>query len=232
MIITLILILITGCSDSKKYLGCGVHLHNESWKEDCNTCFCNDGQVSCTEIGCNPVILKDENLIQKDNTFKEKLNEWKFNSNLTDSERVWLSYLEIKYPNTKIIHMKSKVYSGEENYDLYFKKDRTIVKIKVLGGELKQESITVSDIVPLIENSEICSLFGGKWNECPRPCSTDEEACITMCNPPICEFDENLIVYKKENEQCGGFDKGDCEYGLSCYYENKEDDYGMCKKRD
>ncbi len=50
-----------------------------------------------------------------------------------------------------------------------------------------------------IEN--ICILFQGNWNECPKVCETDEEACKTMCGLPTCEFDYNKIVFKEKDEK-------------------------------
>jgi hypothetical protein len=225
----MIMAVFAGCSSQST--NCGERADGESWAEDCNTCSCIDGEIICTEIACE-IELEDE--IENSTTadkVRDELFALKFNANLTDYESEWLTYLEVQNPNTRIIHIKSDVYSCDGCYDLYFKKDREIVKIKVLDGDLRQESVITDDVVPLIENADVCAAFGGEWNDCPSPCSTDEEACITMCNPAICEFDENAIVLKQDGEECGGLDKGDCAFGLTCYYSDKDDVYGVCQKK-
>eukprot|EP01006_Ploeotia_vitrea_P047753 TRINITY_DN67158_c5_g1_i1.p1 TRINITY_DN67158_c5_g1~~TRINITY_DN67158_c5_g1_i1.p1 ORF type:complete len:1592 (+),score=103.74 TRINITY_DN67158_c5_g1_i1:30-4805(+) len=30
------------------------HASGSNWPDDCNTCYCNDGEISCTEIACGP----------------------------------------------------------------------------------------------------------------------------------------------------------------------------------
>lgn len=226
IILTLIILgLISGCSEPQN-LNCGTHNNGDSWKEDCNTCTCDNGNILCTEIACK---AKPEKNISQMNDLQEQLNEWKFNSNLTDYEQAWLETLKTQHPNTRIILIKSDDINCQGCYDLYFKKDREIIKIVVREGKLKQQSTITNDLVPLIKTPEVCQVFSGKWNDCPAPCSTDEEACKTTCNPPICEFDDSKIVYKKEGEECGGLDKGDCVFGLTCYYTNENDTYGICQ---
>ena len=223
----MIMAVFAGCSSQS--LNCGERANGESWAEDCNTCTCVDGETVCTEIACNAEVENEEPSVTDE--IMDEFFALKFNANLTHYESEWLAYLEAQNPNTRIIHIKTDVYSCDGCYDLYFKKDREIVKIKVLDSELKQESVITDDITPLIGNADVCAAFGGEWNECPAPCDTDEEACITMCNPPICEFDENMIVLKKDGEECGGLDKGDCAFGLTCYYTEKDDVYGVCQPK-
>jgi len=176
------------------------------------------------------VDIEDKAEIESNFSFGEVINDIKFNVNLTDYESQWLGFLEIKYPNSKIYHIKTKEINCDGCYDLSYKKDREIIKIELRNFEKKQMKIITDDIVVDIENSKVCSLFQGEWNECPKLCYTDEDACLTQCGEPICEFDYNKIIFKKLGEQCGGIDLGDCEYGLSCVYESQKDEYGICQE--
>jgi len=219
---------VAGCSDNldtdnkNLYNDCGDNKHDSSWKVDCNTCNCYDGKVFCTKTEC---VTNESN---SSFSLGEILNDIEFNQNLTQYEKEWLGYLEIKYPQSKIYHIKTKLFNCNECYELSYKRDREIIRIKVLNGEKNSEKTIVDDIVVDIENKDVCRLFQGEWNECPKLCNTDEDACSTQCGAPICEFDYNKIVFKKIGEECGGLDKGDCEYGLSCVYKSRDDDYGKC----
>ena len=219
LILSLTLIF-AGCSEKdeikpviipEQKLSCGEYAHGDSWINDCNTCSCENGEIQCTTEEC-----QDE----------ESLAEL-FNSNLEAHEQEWLEYLENKY-DTRIFFLKSKSLGGEGNYEIQYKKDRNIIKLKILKGELSQESKITDDLFVEIENAQVCSLFQGKWNECPSICETDEVACATVCGDPVCEFEEDKIILKKSGEQCGGLDAGDCEFGLTCKYANKDDKYGTC----
>lgn len=226
--IVVLLAFIGGCSNEEPVinLDCKDHLNNEKWDSDCNTCICQNGTISCSDDICEKEVQNETSNFP---SIEETLNILKFNSNLTQYERDWLSYYDSVYPNSRIYHIKTKLYLCEGCYDLYYKKDREILKVKVRNFENQGESVISADIAPEIENADVCMLFGGTWNDCPRPCSTDEIACTTMCNPAVCEFDENKIVLKTLGEQCGGLTKGDCEFGLTCYYNDEKDEFGICK---
>ena len=229
ILFSLLLLIFSGCNSEQEieaptFLDCGEYAHGESFKDDCNTCTCSDGKELCTQMACN----KDINSSFK---FDEFLDDIKFNQDLTTFEQEWLGYLEIKFPESKIYHMRTQTFNCEDCYEISYKKDREVIKIKVLNGDKSAEKTVTDDIVLEIENTDICQLFQGTWNECPKLCPTDEEICMTQCGAPICEFDYNLIIYKKVDEECGGIDKGDCEYGLSCIYKSREDEYGTCEER-
>lgn len=132
---------------------------------------------------------------------------------------------------SKIYHIKTKLINCENCYEISYKKDREIIKIKVLGGEKSSETTIKDDIAVEIENSDVCKLFQGEWNDCPKICNTNEEACITQCGLPICQFDYNTIKYRKLGEECGGLNKGDCEFGLACVYTDRENKYGICEEK-
>lgn len=218
---------LTGCSSEKvQNTNCAEYLDGESWEIDCNTCTCENGTEVCTEIACTDDSFKENNTFLDE--FKENVNLIKFNSNLSDSEQKYLAYYQTEYPHSKIYHIKTKIFNCEECYELYYKKDREILKIKVMAGEISQKSIIREDLASEIENADVCKLFSGEWNECPKVCDTDEEACITMCGLPTCEFNDKKITLKEEGEICGGLDEGDCKYSLTCFYENSEDMYGLC----
>lgn len=172
---------------------------------------------------------EQEKKIENNSQIQEFLDEIKFNQNLTDYEQDWLNYLEVQNPQTKIYHMKTKLIRCPGCYDLSYKKDREIVIIQVRDFKKTMEKIVVDDIAVEIENQDICKLFKGTWNECPKLCTTDEEAC-NDCGLPVCEFDYNTIEYRVLGEECGGIDKGDCEYGLKCVYADRDDKYGVCSE--
>lgn len=231
-IIISISLLFAGCS-TQDDLSCGNHNDGETWKEDCNTCSCDRGNIICTEIACEPLTDESQNSNQNQNPidgFKETLNLWKFNSNLTDYEKQYLTYYENKYPNSKIYFIKTEIYKCEGCYDIYYKKDWTMLLIKIRDGKILQENIINSNLEVEIENEDVCKLYLGTWNECPKLCPTDEEICVTQCGEPICEFDENKLILKKEGEICGGLKEGDCEYGLTCSYKSQSDEFGVCVK--
>lgn len=180
-----------------------------------------------------PLVVEEEveNIeLQNDSNFQEFMNDIKFNQNLSDYEKEWLGYLEVKYPKTKIFHMKTKLIKCEGCYDLSYKKDREVVIIQVRDFKKTAEKKVVDDIAVEIENADICKLFQGNWNDCPKLCNTDEEACKTECGFPVCEFDYNTITFRALGEECGGLDKGDCEFGLRCVYSDRSDDYGICQE--
>lgn len=157
-------------------------------------------------------------------------NQVLFNTNLTDYEQKWLTYFEEKYPNSRIYHIETQLINCENCYSLSYKKDLEILKVKILKGE-KVEEKRVGDVAVEIKDAKVCSLFGGNWNECPKLCPTDEEACITQCGLPVCEFDYNTIKYIQEGEVCGGLDLNSCDFGLTCYYESLDADTGVCVKK-
>ncbi|MDA3855558.1 MAG: hypothetical protein PF569_04830 [Candidatus Woesearchaeota archaeon] len=221
----LLVFVFVGCSQTEEVkvpLDCGEHLNEETWKNDCNTCSCIDGEIMCTEIACaDNSDLEDFNLI----------DDIKFNTGLETYEKEWLSYLEVKYPNSKIYYIRTNLFNCEDCYELSYKKDREVIKIKVLDGDKQSENLVQDDIATEIENGNVCKLFSGSWNECPALCSTDEESCKTECGFPVCEFDYNTIVLQKVGDECGGLDKGDCEFGLKCFYASQDDDYGVCQEK-
>jgi hypothetical protein len=186
---------------------------------------CGINEVTEEEIVIEVAKIENDSLV--DNKLIDGLNEFEFNSNLKDFEKQWLEYLDNKYPESKLYHIKTENINCEQCYEVSYKKDRTVIKIKVLDGEKTSESIS-SDLIVDIENKEVCGLFQGEWNSCPKLCNTDEEACITQCGRAICEFDETKIVYKQEGDICGGLNLGDCDFGLTCKYENKNDVSGIC----
>ena len=190
---------------------------------------CSSDEKQPEEI--KPVVQEQQNEpIVSDNTSltKEILNNAKFNTNLKDFEQKWLSYLEEKNPNSKIYHVRTVNINCDDCYEVYYKKDLSMIKIKVLNGEKKQETTIVDDLFTEIKDSDVCDLYGGNWNECPRICPTDEEICTSVCGEPACELDQTTVNYKKLGEQCGS-DLGDCEFGFSCYYQSNDADYGICK---
>ena len=178
--------------------------------------------------------VENNEILDKNNTllenFNDNLNQIKFNSNLTDYEEKYLRYYEEKYPTAKIYHMKTQIYKCVGCYDIYFKKDREILKIKISNDKISQETTIRNELNLYIENKEMCTLFQGNWNTCPKVCTTDEKACLE-CAPAACEFDENKIVLKKVGEVCGGLTMGDCEYGYTCSYKVKTDEFGVCVKK-
>jgi hypothetical protein len=225
--ILLLSTLLIGCNNQNtSNLNCENYKNGQTWQEDCNTCTCQNESITCTEIACENLNVNSSDT--NSTNFNDELNDWKFNSNLTSYEKEWLNYYQNQYPHSKIYHIKTTIYSCDGCYELFYKKDRQILKVKVLNNEKQQETTIKDDLIPYIENEKVCNLFLGTWNECPRPCSTDEEACTTQCNPPTCEFDENKITYQKEGEQCGY--QMDCEYGLTCYYQNQSTKIGTCIK--
>jgi hypothetical protein len=166
--------------------------------------------------------------IVENSKFEEISNNLKFNSDLNEFETKWLNYLDDKYQNSKIYHIKTKLINCEDCYEVTYKKDREIIRIKVLDGEKTNENLIYDDIAVDIENEDVCSLFSGTWNTCPKLCNTDEEACQTQCGLPTCEFDEDLLVFRELGEVCGELEFSDCAYGLTCSYLNKSDDTGIC----
>ncbi len=219
-----VFLLFAGCGDSEpELLSCGEYEHGASWADDCNTCMCDNGQISCTEIACE--VEEDDSMMED---FVEQLNLLKFNSNLTDYEEDYLRYYEQKYPSSRIYHIKTTLINCDGCYELYYKKDREILKIKVLNYQIKQQTRISQALEEEIENEDVCTLFGGEWDTCPSICPTDEEICVMQCGEPTCVFEEGKLVLKKIGEVCGGLDEGDCEYGLTCKYANSQDDYGVC----
>ena len=224
----LVLLVFSSCSKEENLSCANGFEHNEKWQEDCNSCSCANGKIECTEIQCEVVEEKNDSFLEE---FEEKIEEIKFNSNLTEYEKFYLNYYENKYPFNKIYHIKTINFNCEGCYELYYKRDREILKIKILNNEIKLESEVRDNIFTDIENEEVCKLFQGNWNECPRLCTTDEEICDTGCGLAVCEFEEDKITLKKEGEICGGLDEGDCEFGFTCYYESLNDNYGVCRTK-
>lgn len=212
LILTMILIaLISGCSSN-------------SDKEN------NTESVQITpenSVENNEILDKNNTLLEN---FNDNLNQIKFNSNLTDYEEKYLRYYEEKYPTAKIYHMKTQIYKCTGCYDIYFKKDREILKIKISNYQISQETTIRNELNLYIENKEMCTLFQGNWNTCPKVCTTDEKACLE-CAPAACEFDENKLVLKKADEVCGGLTMGDCEYAYTCSYKAQTDEFGVCVKK-
>lgn len=183
----------------------------------------------------NSKTLENNQIVQsnfsKTTDFENNLNEIKFNSNLTEYEEKYLRYYEEKFPTSKIYFMKTQLYKCTGCYDIYYKKDREILKIKISNYKIVQETTIKSEFNLYIENPTMCTLFQGKWNECPKVCPTDEEICVASCGTPTCEFDSNKIVLKKESEICGGLKNADCEFGFTCSYKSKNDESGICIKK-
>lgn len=225
LFVVLFAFLFVGCSQAEeivKSINCGEYLDGESWKDDCNTCSCSDGEIMCTQMACfDDSELSDFSLVE----------DIEFNTGLESYESEWLSYLEIKYPNSKIYHIRTKLFNCDDCYEISYKKDREVIKIKVLNAEKQSENKVVDDIAVEIENENVCKLFSGFWNECPALCTTDEEACQTGCGLPVCEFDYNTITFQKLGDECGGLDKGDCEFEFKCFYSSQDDDYGVCQEK-
>jgi hypothetical protein len=188
----------------------------------CSTQEVSEPQEIVPEVELNEEEKSDEGKVS------EVINDIKFNSNLNEYEIQWLTYLDNKYLYSKIYHIKTKNINCDNCYEVSYKKDRQIITIKVMDNEKVSEKTVVDDLVVDIENENVCSLFQGTWNECPKLCDTDEEACQTQCGLPACEFDEDKIILKELGEICGGLNLGDCVYGLSCKYKNKDDDSGIC----
>jgi hypothetical protein len=225
-------------------IDCSIYADGVKFEEDCNICVCYAGEKSCTQNDCSitnddSILLQNESINtskQKNETktsedlFRDFMDSVNFNANLTDFENSWLVYLEIKYPRSKIYHIKTTNINCLDCYEVYYKKDRIIIKIKVLDGNLQQETEIVNDLAVEIDNKPVCTLFQGTWNPCPKLCPTDEEVCLTTCGKPICEFDEDKIILKELGEICGGLDEGECVYGLTCYHENENSTYGKCVK--
>lgn len=233
LLIGLVMLLFAGCSSAPEVsndsdLSCGEYLNGESWMDDCNSCRCLNGNVACTKMAC--VDDRNGSLNLTENGFEDILSDIKFNTGLSDFEKDWLGYLEVKYPNSKIYYMRTKLFNCENCYELSYKKDLEVIKIKVLDGEKVSETKVIDDIAVEIENEDVCRLFKGNWNECPKLCSTDEVACQNECGLPVCEFDYNTIEYRKLGEGCGGLTYGDCEFGLKCYYGLQDDEFGVCQK--
>jgi len=220
-----ILLLISGCSEKKEINPiCENQVNGENFEVDCNTCTCNDGIINCTEKAC-----LNENLTEDPAT--ELQNYIEFNTNLTDFEKEWLNYLENKYPSSKIYHINTVKINCLNCYEVSYKKNREIIKIKVLNNVKNSETTIKNDLEVDIKNENVCKLFQGTWNNCPKLCPTDEVICVTQCADPICEFDYNKITFKKLGEICGGIENGDCEYGLNCKYTSLEDISGTCQTK-
>jgi hypothetical protein len=235
LLIGVSLLLFVGCSQDMpeisqtfQGLSCGKYQDGDSWMDDCNRCSCLDGKIVCTMMAC-PSDKIQNNDSSIDEQFKEFLDTIEFNTNLEDFEKEWLGYLQIKYPHSKIYHIRTKEFNCENCYEVSYKRDLEVIKIKVLDGEKKSETKVTDDIAVEIDNEDICTLFKGNWNECPKLCPTDEITCQTECGLPVCEFDYNTIEYKKVGEQCGGLEYGDCEFGLRCYFESQDDESGICQ---
>lgn len=211
-ITTLLLLLIAGCSNNNNQKESGTN----------NSKIEADTQAIKDNIKSNDSFVTD---------FNEKLDQIKFNSDLTDYEEKYLKYYEEKYPTSKIYFMKTQIYRCVGCYDIYYKKDREILKIKISNYNIMQETTIKDELNLYIANPDMCKLFQGTWNTCPKLCPTDEKICVTECGAATCEFDATKLVFKKVGEVCGGLTMGDCEYGFTCSYKIQSDEYGVCVKK-
>lgn len=245
LLFLILLLTISACSNKQeinyKEVDCNIYADGVKFEEDCNICVCYGGEKTCTQNDCDkqkdilPEKIKNtsNNNVSKTNDsfiYKKVID---FNANLTEYELKYLNYLEEKYPQSQIYYLKSNLINCNQCYEIYYKKDRTIIKIKIIDNKITQETEIKKDLSLEIETKEICEyLFFGTWNSCPKICPTDEETCLNECAPPKCEFEDEKNIIKSIGDKCGGLDEGDCMYGLTCYHENENTTYGTCVKWD
>lgn len=230
--VVLVLFFFSACSSEPEVVppkNCVGYDHGESWNsdDDCNSCSCSDGVISCTEYICESEV--ENNTISINGNFSEILFDLSFNVNLTQAEIRWLKHLEGKNPNSKVFHVKTEDLGCKDCYEAFYKIDRNIYKIKVLDSKKISEIKVGAGVFVEIKDENTCLLFQGEWDECPLNAFSDGSVWNDNCGKPVCILDEDRVIYKQIDEVCG-YQIGDCDMGLTCYYKDVNQTSGLCKK--
>ena len=222
LLFILVFLFFSACTSEPEVIppkNCEGYDHGESWNGDdeCNSCSCTDGEISCTTYVCESELVNES--ISINQNFSDILFQLSFNLNLTQEETRWIRHLEGKYPNSRVFHIKTEDLGCENCYEAFYKIDRNIYKIKVLDSKKVSEIKVGAGVFTEIKDENICLLFQGEWDECPLKSFSDGSVWNENCGKPVCILDEDKIIYRQLREECG-YQVGDCDLGMICYYES------------